>query len=208
MVGSLISGSLIPLFLLVSCILTQSLSGPFVSSPMMAPMRMAKLKKPIVKGEYIYGGSLNACVCVRLIVRNEEALQDTTNEANSTIGNAKSFQGIQRSRSMVFRGCALVWKSWNCCLLGDPLPRYGSRCAVVDLTSSLVRFDVKFSTSPSSTCSECTFPSEELAMDSEATFRISFGWSRCHLVSGKPKRHSRKIAPMSPTLSHLFGTRG
>ena len=50
-VRSLISGSRIPLFLLVSFMLIQSLRGPFVRSPMIAPTRVAKLKKPIVNGE-------------------------------------------------------------------------------------------------------------------------------------------------------------
>lgn len=127
MVGSLISGSRIPLFLLVSFILIQSLRGPAVTKPIMAPIRMAKLKKPIVNGVKLYGGTAKAWVCVRFIAKKHDALQDTTNEANSMIGNATSFHGIQRSKTMLLNGCGLLWNSLNCCLLGLPLPRYGSR---------------------------------------------------------------------------------
>ncbi|KAL9599419.1 MAG: hypothetical protein Q9219_003856 [cf. Caloplaca sp. 3 TL-2023] len=51
MVGSLISGSLMPLLRNVSFILIQSLSGPAVTSPMRPPTKMAKLVKPTAMGE-------------------------------------------------------------------------------------------------------------------------------------------------------------
>ena len=46
-------------------------------------------------------------------MRNELQLQDTTNDANSTMGNAKSFHGIQRSRKMLLRGWAFFWKTFH-----------------------------------------------------------------------------------------------
>lgn len=46
--GSLISGSLIPRFFFVALAETQSLKGPAVARPINAPIKMAKLKNPIV----------------------------------------------------------------------------------------------------------------------------------------------------------------
>lgn len=46
--GKRISGSLIPLFFFVALAETQSLKGPAVARPINAPIKMAKLKNPIV----------------------------------------------------------------------------------------------------------------------------------------------------------------
>ena len=56
-------------------------------------------------------------------MRKEEADQETTKAANSTMGNAKSLSGIQRSRRMVRMGCALGTKNLNCDFEGLPLWR-------------------------------------------------------------------------------------
>ena len=46
--GNLISGSRIPPFFLVALALTQSLRGPAVASPIIAPTKMAKFMNPIL----------------------------------------------------------------------------------------------------------------------------------------------------------------
>lgn len=68
-VGSLISGSRIPLFFLVALMEIQSESGPLVKRPIIAPIKDAKLKKPIVWLLKLYGGALKAWSWVRLTVR-------------------------------------------------------------------------------------------------------------------------------------------
>lgn len=64
------------------------------------------------------------------MVRKELADHETTNELHSTIGNANSFHGIQRSSRMLLIGCALFCQILNCHFAGVPLCRYGSRSAV------------------------------------------------------------------------------
>lgn len=59
-VNSLISGSRIPLFLLVNRAAMKSLSGPAVKRPMNAPIRIAKLKNPIFALLKLYGGTAKA----------------------------------------------------------------------------------------------------------------------------------------------------
>jgi hypothetical protein len=46
--GNLISGSRIPPFFLVALALTQSLKGPAVASPIIAPTKIAKFMNPIL----------------------------------------------------------------------------------------------------------------------------------------------------------------
>ena len=101
MASSLISGSRIPLFLLVSLAATMSLNGPAVNSPINPPTKMAKLKNPILVEEKLYGGAAKACDCVRLRVRKEDADQDTTKAENSTMGKRHSFQGRKNSRNIL-----------------------------------------------------------------------------------------------------------
>jgi hypothetical protein len=107
-----------------------------VASPISAPTRMAKFMKPILWLLKLYGGAAKFCDCVRLIVKKELQDQETTKAANSTMGKANNFHGIQRSRNIALKGCAFDWKSFHCCLLGVPLPRYGSRSAVACLLRS------------------------------------------------------------------------
>ena len=107
MASSLISGSLIPRFLLVSLAATMSLNGPAVNSPINPPIKIAKLVNPISVDEKLYGGAAKACDCVRFRVRNEEADQETTKAENSTMGKRHNFQGRKNSRKMLpSYGCA------------------------------------------------------------------------------------------------------
>lgn len=60
MASSLISGSLIPPFFLVNLAATMSLNGPAVNNPIKAPIKIAKLKNPILVEEKLYGGAAKA----------------------------------------------------------------------------------------------------------------------------------------------------
>ena len=73
------------------------------------------------------------------MVRKLLADQETTKAAHSTMGKAKSFQGIQKSRSSVLNGLEPICQGMNCCLEGEPLPRYGSR-SMADKSSSKIVF--------------------------------------------------------------------
>jgi len=86
-----------PLFLFVNLAAIASLNGPAVNSPMRAPIKMAKLKKPILVDVKLYGGAAKACDWVKFKVKNEDAVQETTKDENSTIGNKKSFHGRKSS---------------------------------------------------------------------------------------------------------------
>ena len=97
MATNLISGSRMPRFLFVSLAAMASLNGPAVKSPMRAPNRIAKLKKPILEDVKLYGGAAKACDWVKFNVKNEDAVQETTKDENSTMGNKKSFHGRNSS---------------------------------------------------------------------------------------------------------------
>lgn len=97
MVNNLISGSRIPLFLFVNQAAITSLKGPAVKSPMKAPIKIAKLKNPIFVELKLYGGAAKACDCVKFKVRNEDAVHETANAENSTIGNTERYHGIHSS---------------------------------------------------------------------------------------------------------------
>lgn len=120
--GSLISGSRIPPFLIVARMDIQSDSGPLVSSPIIAPIKIAILKNPIVSLEKLYGGAANAWLCVRFKVRKTLADQETLNAASSTIGNMCSFHGIQKLVRRVLTPLLGGCQSLNCCFDGVPLP--------------------------------------------------------------------------------------
>ena len=94
---NLISGSLMPRFLFVNLAAMASLSGPAVKTPIKAPIKIAKLKKPIFVDVKLYGGLAKACDWVKFKVKNEDAVQDTTKAENSTIGYRQSFHGSQSS---------------------------------------------------------------------------------------------------------------
>ena len=97
MATNLISGSRIPRFLFVSLAAIASLNGPAVKSPIKAPIKMAKLKKPIFVDVKLYGGFAKTCDWVKFNVKNEDAVQETTKDENSTMGNKKSFHGRNSS---------------------------------------------------------------------------------------------------------------
>ena len=151
------------------------------------------------------------------MVKNELQLHDTTKLANSTIGNANSFHGIHRSSRMLLNGCAFGWNSRHCCLLGVPLPRYGSRaavsCSLKPSSGSTAEIEVgACRIAASSTCMSDVFSRVVAAIFSvdeagESWFRvdedaISSGCLRCHLVSGNMKITIRSEAPSSAVLSH------
>jgi hypothetical protein len=94
---NLISGSRIPRFLFVNLAAIASLKGPAVKSPIKAPIKIAKLKNPILVDVKLYGGAAKACDCVRFRVKKDEAVHETTKEENSTMGKRKSFHGSHSS---------------------------------------------------------------------------------------------------------------
>lgn len=98
----------------------QSETGPLVANPMRAPINTAKLVKPIVWEEKLYGGAAKFWLCVKLIVKYTLADHETTNAANSMMGNAWSFQGIQKSLNSVLSMLLFFWSSLNCCFDGVP----------------------------------------------------------------------------------------
>ncbi len=104
MLGNLISGSRTPPLRIVSRMLIQSLNGPAVASPMSAPTTIAKFVNPTATGEKSYGGGAKTSDWVRFKVRKELQLHETTKAANSTMGKAKSFQGIQTSNNILLKG--------------------------------------------------------------------------------------------------------
>src|SRR5258705_621132 len=107
MASSLISGSLIPRFLLVSLAATMSLNGPAVNSPINPPIKIAKLVNPILVDEKLYGGAAKACGCGRITARNLDADHGTTKAENSAVWKTHKFQGRKNSRTMLASyGCA------------------------------------------------------------------------------------------------------
>lgn len=145
------------------------------------------------------------------MVRKELADHETTNELHSTIGNANSFHGIQRSSRMLLIGCALFCQILNCHFAGVPLCRYGSRSAVAvsvswdngALAAVVVAGSVRLSPlafSGSSTLSEWIFSSLDVSV---AVCRTSsLGCARCHFVSGKRKKSPIRMAAWSATFNH------
>lgn len=129
-VGSLISGSRIPLFFLVARIEIQSDNGPFVAKPIRAPMKSAKLKNPIVCDEYEYGGLANAALCVRFADRKPLADQDTTKEASSTIGKKSSSHGVIKLMTTCRMLLVSICQSLNCFREGYPFRNHGDRFSV------------------------------------------------------------------------------
>ncbi len=99
-----------PLFLFVNLAAIASLNGPAVKSPIKAPTKMAKLKNPILLDEKLYGGAAKACDCVKFRVKNEDAVQETTKEENSTMGYVKRYQG---SHSSVKKLPSYGWASFH-----------------------------------------------------------------------------------------------
>ena len=203
---SLISGSRIPLFRRVSRAETQSDAGPAVNKPIRLPTNTAKLVNPTDCGGKLYGGAAKTWDWVRFRVRNDDALHETTKAANSTIGKANSFHGIQRSRIMLRSGEGLGWKRLNCFLAGEPLPRKGSRMAVavlersgVGAATSVSIFSMAIGFSPAT---GSLGSSEDCECGEGATARDSLGWARFHFVSGKPMRQARKMKACKATFSH------
>jgi hypothetical protein len=88
---NLISASLIPLFLLVALILTQSLTGPAVSNAITAPTANEKLTNPTC------GGCAKSCDCVKLSDKRQFAENPSVKAAQVMIGKAR-FELGQRSR--------------------------------------------------------------------------------------------------------------
>jgi hypothetical protein len=88
---NLISASLIPLFLLVALILTQSLTGPAVSNAITAPTANEKLTNPTC------GGCAKSCDCVKLNDKRQFAENPSVKAAQEMIGKAR-FELGQRSR--------------------------------------------------------------------------------------------------------------
>lgn len=218
MARSLISGSLIPWFLLVNLAATISLNGPAVSNPINPPIRIAKLKNPILVEEKLYGGDANACDCVRLSVRNDDADQDTTKDENSTMGKRHSFQGRMNSRNIL---PSYGWKIFHCALEGFPRPSQGSWCVCMwpaapwpPRTSDCVDGE-PFSEPTSSSVTGSLFVVIELsARSATPALRFCSPGDSCdtgtelganfllYLVSGKRKRQQRKVNPRSAVLSH------
>ena len=96
----------------------QSERGPLVASPMNAPIQIAKLKKPMVWLEKLYGGLEKASLWVRFRVRKTLADQETLKAANSTMGKQRSFHGTQKLISRFFRLWPSSCQSLNCCFDG------------------------------------------------------------------------------------------
>jgi hypothetical protein len=61
----------------------------------------------MVFGEKLYSDAAKASDWLRLGVKNDEALQETAKEANSKVGNVKSFYGIQRLIKILLNACRL-----------------------------------------------------------------------------------------------------
>ena len=130
-------------------------------------------------------------------MRNELAVQDTPKHANSTIGKAKSFHGVQKAMKRSLSGVAVGWKRRNCCFDGLPLPtnRWLSELMVPLISFNSPTFSVVFSW-----FSTCT---GDLAI--EDPFCSELNWSgcgRCHFVSGDPKTVMIKVKPRTATFNH------
>lgn len=216
MASSLISGSLIPLFLFVNLAATISLNGPAVSSPINPPIKIAKLKNPILAEEKLYGGAAKACDCVRLRVRNEDADHDTTNAENSTIGKRHSFQGSMNSMNILpSYGCAI----FHCAFDGLPRPSQESWCVWMWVPLSALPLEIECSDGACAIFSEsigtvAAIPLPFWADDSIPSVDPSFSVGvedagiepgakfRLYLVSGNKKAQQRVANPKSAVLSH------
>jgi hypothetical protein len=136
-------------------------------------------------------------------VRKELQLQLTTKLANSTIGKANNFQGTQRSRAMLFHGCAFGWKTAHCFLLGPPRPSQGSRAAVSVVSSACSGVcDSVVGTCWIDGSVFSAMVKSCFSLDERELFSTSSGWTRCHFVSGNMKTTMVKDSPISATLSH------
>ena len=148
------------------------------------------------------------------------------------MGNANNFHGIQRSRKIALKGCGLGWKSFHCCLFGEPLPRKGSRSAVACwLRSGMVPLVVTWVISLPSFSGSLLFGSDVLIFSPEVAAEVfaspvmlwmtSLGCGRCpgvrmsvrcgkwicthrnlHFVSGNIKITISSDRAMSPVLNH------
>ncbi len=151
----------------------------------------------------LYGGAAKFCACVKLTVKKHEADQETTNEANSTMGKVNSFQGVNSSIHQLVCSSAGCQRR-NCALEGLPLPRYGSAAAVSECAScdmgsagfSLISSTLLLEMWPLSV--------EETSLWAAAgeLWPISDGCIRCHLVSGKRKVRVMVLKANMATLSH------
>lgn len=95
---NLISASLTPPFLFVARMLTQSLNGPAVNSPIMPPTTNAKFRNPTCAGPKRYGGAAKTWLCVKFRANRQfvEKQKDITTQ--KTIGKKKIWIGVKTSR--------------------------------------------------------------------------------------------------------------